>query len=287
MSGAQSEIKGILRDAVVLPLGVILIALGRGVSHVPWIAKASFLFTVIGIILVVIGLLAIGWRLTINATRSLWDWLYAAVTEWASGARYEYPHAEFAAEDDLADLQKQYCDKFKGDAPSLEKMREWYAINPRIFLKMCLVDIASSQERIVASVKLVPLCRNAVALLEAGSLKGTEFSESHIMRRGKVPSGWYIGDLVGSSRQSGGHMMKHAILYLDKYIRRHTPVYARPLTKDGLRLIEKYKFTPVSEKGRGHIYRVHGAKVQRAANSIREVEARTQRKKASLRGQRG
>jgi hypothetical protein len=255
-----------LKESAAMFVGSLLLALGRTENQLGsrlGLPPVIFLTTtVVGLVLIAGGLVG---------------FFGARVVAWAKGLIERPPpnvnRPGFAEDCDLVELHRLYEDKFGPDIPSLEQMRKWHARNRRIFLKIAETDILTGRARIVASVKVVPLKSEVIPALDSEEVSGTRFVESHISEFGEVPRGWYIGDLVSTSRRSACAVMEALLVYLARNVIAETLIYARPLTDQGLHYVKRFGFKPV--RGRdgefGRIYRLSGAEVLRLAGGLRCV----------------
>lgn len=158
-------------------------------------------------------------------------------------------HAQVAGAADLPELAELYLRQFGEDAPSLAQMRSWHSCNSSIFRIIVEIDAVSGARRIVASCKLVPLKNAVLPLLELGHFTGIALTKEHIVRFKGSACAWYVGDLVSTSRVSAVAVMREMVDFFSKHLRedKPLPIYARPLTKDGLKYLQDFHFEPIAE----------------------------------------
>jgi len=157
-------------------------------------------------------------------------------------------HAEVAGSADLPELAELYVSQFGEDAPSLDQMRDWLSCNSGIFRIIVEIEPVSGARRIVASCKIVPLKNAVIPLLELGHFTGKGLTKEHIVRFKGSACAWYVGDLVSTSRVSAVAVMREMVDFFSKHLRedKPSPIYARPLTKDGLKYLQDFHFEPIS-----------------------------------------
>ena len=86
----------------------------------------------------------------------------------------------------------------------------------------------------------------AVAAVEREELFGENFLAEHIVKENGRPAAVYIGAIAASDRWSQAEALGHLREHMARYRRKGLPVYARPVTKRGLQLLNKNGFVSVS-----------------------------------------
>jgi hypothetical protein len=274
-----------LKNSIPIFLGALLISVGRSGSQItPVVGYKSLFFalTVLGIAMIVLGAVAVVLRFAASSSRSFWTWLFEEIRDLLGMAPLRVRRLEFASRGDLPELRDLYMSKFGDDVPSLMQMRKWHKQNPHVFMKISDHELFSGRRKIVASVKMVPNRAEAIALLDAEEVSGTTFLESHIARGRRVPAAWYIGDLVSTSSRSARAITEELVLYLADHLSDETLIYARPLTAQGMKLVQKFGFKPVLGRNGefGRIYRLRGSAVLSMAEQLRCVQRHNRQKKA-------
>lgn len=151
---------------------------------------------------------------------------------------------------DLMGLHDLYTEHFGSDVPSIDLMRSWIARCRTAFVLVHRVTQKSgltTRQQLVGSFKLLPLTSEAVGALDAGQITGSMFRPDHIARNKRETAAYYIGDLVGAGWFARGMVMAHLNAACIPAVKRGAPLYARPLTRDGLRIMTQYGFLQVSD----------------------------------------
>ena len=153
----------------------------------------------------------------------------------------------FARLSDLPSIHALYADHFGEEVPSIDLMRSWlsrcktcFALVNRVVRRNGLV----TEQQLVGSFKLLPLTKAGIEAIERGTATGSSFRPEHISTNKKRSVvAYYVGDVVGTTRRARGMV----ILYLRAACNDiQLPLYARPLTEDGVRVMMKYGFTHIS-----------------------------------------
>lgn len=161
-----------------------------------------------------------------------------------------------ASERDLPELLSLYRRYFGDDIPTLSVMRSWLNRSPRAFwLVLDRSSRASSVAKLVGSFKLLPITRSGVSDLEADLVSGSTFRERHIARRPRDTAAYYIGDVIGTNRVAQAAIVSHLRQLVSTNLTR-LPVYARPLSRDGERLMSKLGFHCVADGGEPTLRRI-------------------------------
>jgi len=153
-----------------------------------------------------------------------------------------------ARRNDLIGLHDLYTDYFGSDVPSVELMKSWIS---RCKTALMLVHrvrqnsgLATSQQ-LVGSFKVLPLTTDAVRALEGGQISGSTFKAEHIASNKKETAAVYVGDVVATSQVGRGMVLAHLNAACTPAVKSGLPIYARPLTHDGLRVMTKHGFVQV------------------------------------------
>jgi hypothetical protein len=162
-------------------------------------------------------------------------------------SRYLCTHARPS---DLAGLHALYARYFGDDVPDIELMRTWVAKCDSAFTIVQKVVEDSglpTRQELVGSFKLLPLTVKGVRAIDLGQATGSTFRPEHISGGRSGPAGYYVGDVVATTRFARGVVMAQLNAAVSPAIRGAVTVYARPLTKDGLRVMTKHGFVQVSD----------------------------------------
>jgi hypothetical protein len=151
---------------------------------------------------------------------------------------------------DLPGLYALYTRYFGSDVPDIQLMRTWVEKCPSAFtIVQKVVEDAGLQTRqeLVGSFKLLPLTARGVRAIDLGQATGSTFGPEHISGSRSRPAGFYVGDVVATTRFARGVVMAQLNAAVSPAVRGAVIVYARPLTRDGLRVMTKHGFVQVSD----------------------------------------
>ena len=144
----------------------------------------------------------------------------------------------------------------------LDKWRERYDKNPRIFhmVKAIRKKGFESTERLVGSFALTPITKDTCKLLEKEQLTGMGFTANHIAAPDERPAALYLTGIVALETAKGYTELLLSWKLQQEAEEGNQLVYTKPLTDDGMRLVKKYEFSPVSasvdyDNGKGHVFK--------------------------------
>jgi hypothetical protein len=205
--------------------------------------------TAFGILMVVGGVLAAAGAIAFVLS-FLIDRIEQAVSHVAYGdldSKYLCTHARPS---DLAGLHALYARYFGDDVPDIKLMRKWAVKCGSAFtIVQRVVDDSGlpTRQDLVGSFKLLPLTAKGVRAIESGRASGSTFRPEHISRGRSRSAGYYVGDVVATTRFARGVVMAQLNAAISPAVRSAVTLYARPLTKDGLRVMTKHRFVQVSD----------------------------------------
>lgn len=156
----------------------------------------------------------------------------------------------YARAQDVARLHALYEEYFGEEAPKSTVMREWLAKCPSaLTIVQRVVGNSHLDERreLVGSFKVLPLTRKGQQAVESGRATGSSLGPEHIAGPRSHPAGYYVGDVVATTRVARGVVMAHIESALPTQIQDEVTVYARPLTADGLRIMKAHGFVLLSD----------------------------------------
>lgn len=171
------------------------------------------------------------------------------------------------ATEELHDL-REFVTEVLGtdDVTPLETMRAMCDKNPEVLsvvIRKPGTDGAGGEGQPVAIrgyFCIFPLTRAATRLVQSEILTGNKIGPEQLVKARSRPASIYIGGVAGrgQSRRSG-FVLAHLQAKLSTAARRGTPIYARPVTRDGLRLMRHFNFKPLrpahgSDEGLGRIH---------------------------------
>jgi len=146
---------------------------------------------------------------------------------------------------DLPGLHAFYRNYFGDDVPSIDLMRSWIARSSSAFILVHRITHKSGltvRQQLVGSFKLLPLTIEARNALDAGQVTGSTFRPEHVASKKSDTVAYYVGDVVATSQIARGMVLAHLTAACGPAVDRGYPIYARPLTTDGLRVMTKYGF---------------------------------------------
>jgi hypothetical protein len=194
-----------------------------------------------GIALCVIGVLIIAWALAQYVTRMSH---YAQLIDDYIKTRITDPKLDRSAalEDDLDAVFEFSRQEFQEEIDDDVKlrMRSWHKKNPEH-----LWIIYREGRVIVGYFALLPLNKKAARRVDRGELYGASISEDDMVGVATKPSAIYIGGIAAKSKKAKAFAVGVLLERLNKMLVGGVPLYTRPVTKDGHRLVDKYGFLPV------------------------------------------
>lgn len=163
-----------------------------------------------------------------------------------------YQFTNFALMSDLPILYAEFVREFGKDVPSVRKMEGWLKKCPTSFVMMyCQEETKLGMvQKFVGSYKFLPLTAVGVSDLLAGDTSGSEFRDEHISGSNQKPEAYYIGDLFAIGDFARGAILFHLDGKCGEVVENGIPVYARPFTKRGKKVMMKRGFRQVSNNSR-------------------------------------
>lgn len=258
---------------LLLTVGVALFTVGvaeREISRfLPSIPHFLYTFMLVGgLALVALGLVA----LVVSLALSPAELLLAN----ASREAFDPYNCTFATEADVGRLRSFYQEYFGTDVPSAALMQAWIRRNPRAFAMVHRVEEASiirTTHSLVGSFKVLMLTPQAVDELVGQLVTGTTFKSAHLARKPQEAAGFYVGDVVATTRFARGILLAYLNVACAPAIRNAIPIYARPLSRDGKRVMTQHGFVQVSDDKSppeiGKICRLGTARFERLPAAMR------------------
>jgi hypothetical protein len=157
---------------------------------------------------------------------------------------------EAAKVDDLDTLYKLYQSAFGLDLTPKEQMKKWVAKNSAIaWIVFRAPEADSLQRELVGFFDVEPLTKGAVRRLEEKEADARSMSDADIMKSTAQAVHFYIGSVGAVSAK---HRWNVELCFLDRiaYLssKKAVTFYARPVTDDGLRLLRRNDFAPISKR---------------------------------------
>jgi len=156
---------------------------------------------------------------------------------------------------------------FGEESPTTTRILEWQRRNSTVMTAVYIKRLASGNvtRSLVGVFKIVPLKAEGVALVEQERLPGGAIPAALVTGQGDAPAGFYIGDVLAVTVRAKGELLRQMLTALRKAATGGTPIYTRPLTADGARLVHKYGFVPVADSvPAGSLGRIHRFATARA-----------------------
>jgi len=137
---------------------------------------------------------------------------------------------------------------FGSEIPPVRRMGDWHRRNNTIFQAIYRKRLSwgKTSMDLVGVFKVLPLTAEATLLLEQERVTGTTFLKEHIARKGETPASLYVGDVAGDTSQAKAEILRSLQRLVGDHIDAGIPIYTRPLTKHGARLVRKYDFSPIN-----------------------------------------
>ncbi|HWM93878.1 MAG TPA: hypothetical protein VN493_24175 [Thermoanaerobaculia bacterium] len=129
-----------------------------------------------------------------------------------------------------------------------EKMLQWHHKNPEylwILHRVRTRDGAEVRRHLVGYFSIFPLNKAAARRVDRGELYGASISEEDMVSLEARPAGIYIGGIAARGKVAQQFAMGVLMERLDKLLSKGVPLYTRPVSDDGKRLVRKYGFAPV------------------------------------------
>ncbi len=170
-----------------------------------------------------------------------------------SVARHQVGEVEYSCEAiSYGDIEGflEFIQQFFGDdeLPSLERVQDWQAKNKNImyYVKRSRRILFWSITKAVGCFGVLPVNQETASRLAENSLVGRELHSDNIVAPSETPAAYYIGVLAAKGFQNKKETLLALLGNINAKLETHkVPVFTRPITKDGERLVAKYKFVPV------------------------------------------
>ena len=155
----------------------------------------------------------------------------------------------------------EFMQRFFGEeTPSCGRMLEWQRRNKAVLTAVYVKTLrrGRTKNELVGVFKILPLTLTAVELLESEQRTGATLSADHIATKEEEIAGLYIGDVGASTRKGKSEVLRRLKYVVEQRLRPDLPIYTRPLTGDGARLVRKYNFVPMMREVKsGSLGRIH------------------------------
>lgn len=162
-------------------------------------------------------------------------------------ARYK---CVYASEADLLELHRIFEKAFGSQSPPVKLMRSWIRVYPKALAMLYRVDKSSprkTQQTLVGSFKVLPITEAAAKNVAKDRLTGSTIRPQHIARKSSDTAAYYVGDVVAFTGRAKGTLLAYLNATCEQAIKMGVPIYARPLTEEGKRVMTQYGFVQCSD----------------------------------------
>lgn len=210
--------------------GVFVTVSAAPIPDLPWILSGVALYSGLG--LVAGGLLLLAFSLQISLP--------------LPEVEYEF---RYIKRNELPKLMR-FARRFLEELPPLRTVKAIYRTNPKCFwvAERHSVSRWSESRKWVGFFSVLPMQAAAVDLLEREELTGLRFTSEHITTLKQQPKALYVGSIAArgfkAKAETLGYIKACVERAVDVGIR---VVYTRPVSRDGLRLVRRHDFLPVSD----------------------------------------
>lgn len=168
-------------------------------------------------------------------------------------ARHTY-QCRPAKRNELQQVHDMAYAHFGSQVSSLPTMKKWHDKNPEIF---CIIQKVSrgrfkESREIVGYYAILPINQAALDKITSGEARAAHLSHSDIEKPGAQCAALFIGAVVGVTIRAKGHLLSIVDAEITKhYSKLSTTILTRPVTADGLRIVNKFDFSPHSSTPNG------------------------------------
>jgi hypothetical protein len=197
------------------------------------------------IVIVIFGL-----YLLFKTIRELVESLMPAKDPEAPSSLHKPISRKFAGESDISQLHAFYTQFFHHEVPSPDLMASWIRKCPECFTLLYSINATSlilTTQELVGSFKVLPLNSSAIKGLESEELSGTTLLPVHLESNPDRVKGYYVGDVAATSLSARGTVLNYLNFTCERALKSNLPIYGRPLTSDGLRVMTQYGFARVAD----------------------------------------
>lgn len=168
----------------------------------------------------------------------------APVYETVSASRHELPTFRKMLVDEFGEVEVGATDLFA----------KWQKKYPRAI--QLIYKTTRGTRNLGGGYKVIPIDNELIFAIDYGGFTaGSAIPEKNVVKPGRVPAGWWVGDLIsvnGSNRAVVAALMR----FFAENLQPNTRVYARPLTQKGLKLMSSLGFLRVGDLGPPRIGKV-------------------------------
>jgi hypothetical protein len=158
------------------------------------------------------------------------------------------------------EVRELMSDAFGDESPTAKRMLDWQRRNGAVMTAVYIKKLVrgKTSRKLVGVFKIVPVKQEAIPFLEREEISGATFPPEFVAGPDEAAAGLYIGDVLAVTSRAKGDLLRQLISALKRQGHTGIPLYTRPLTDHGARLVKKYDFRPVAaDLVVGSIGRIH------------------------------
>lgn len=184
----------------------------------------------------------------------------------------------FAKRKEIEDFLPFYQSVIGGPMPPMNEVKRTFKVNGEIlrFLEHITRGRNTEKKKLVGFCTVLPLKREAVALLEREQLNGLKLTRDHVCSPRETPAAIYIGSIGAKGSEAKAAILHYVLGVIhDQAAHGVRCVYTRPTTKDGLRVAKQYGFSPVAENAGanelGRMYKIVNRGHYKKGRAVQQV----------------
>jgi len=198
----------------------------------------------LGIVLIALAILLSVLRFASQGLAFVW---HEVLLSLFNPPRYQCRHVRHQE----LERHNEYWERFfPGEVSSLAQDRAWYRRNSKLFWFLFEVTTRRgarhAEPKLVGSFSIIPLTKSAALQVAREELVGATFAAEHIGKASRRPAAVYVGGVVAEGLFAKAAILARLSEKVERLQEKHIVIYTRPVTSDGLRLVKKYDFQPVS-----------------------------------------
>jgi hypothetical protein len=146
---------------------------------------------------------------------------------------------------EVADIHTFLTKCFGQDIATAAQMQAWYAVRDDLF--WILERGTKNGYQRVGFFELLPVKSGAKRGFEENSLTGTDLRAEHLAKKKGSAAALYVGSIVGTEHVAKAYAIRQLEVRIQKFKKNKGAinVYARPVTPDGYRLMNRHGFQSV------------------------------------------
>jgi len=167
-------------------------------------------------------------------------------------------------------------DAFGDETPTTSRMLEWQRRSRGAMTALYTKQLERGvgTKTLVGVFKILRLTADGEKLVAREQRTGTTLSPRDIATDAEQTTAFYLGDILAVTSRAKGEVLRQLNQVLGREHARGMPVYTRPLTRDGARLVRTYGFVPVAQGviagDAGRIHKLSGPPKHRSRGAAYE-----------------